>query len=264
MLLGSYADMNTFELSEYGKTKKDFINTTLGMKGIKANVPFAVVMPLKNRIIQIGGSHKVHEGRSQYLGYDLDRADIKWFCHVEDVLKILFARLGDDIGNEGHVITNSRFGDVFDIIYADASDEVLSRYEYLIDASPEGSFIASKAGSGLKIVDSSDLDKMEAELQVLVREVMPAYADGLCWLVSTDENGGRYFTIFNNSGNERSLTEGDIIHREADRTVRVTFKEDVPSLDIHRTSALAATVAKIDDRNYDVTVPAAGFAVLKY
>jgi len=141
---------------------------------------------------------------------------------------------------------------------------VLSRYEYLIDASPEGSFIASKAGSGLKIVDSSDLDKLESELQALVREVMPVYADGLCWLVSTDENGSRYFTVFNNNGNERSLTKGDIIHREADRTVRVTFKEDVPSLDIHRTSALAATVAKFDDRNYDVTVPAAGFAVLKY
>ena len=40
----SYSNMQTFELSEYGMAKKDFINTTLGMKGIKANVPFAVVV----------------------------------------------------------------------------------------------------------------------------------------------------------------------------------------------------------------------------
>jgi len=253
----SYSDMKEFVLSEYGEVKKDFINTSLEMKGIKAYVPFAVVMPLKNRVIQLGSD-------SRYLGRTLSDADVKWFGHVNRVLMRIFGRNEKPIGNEGHVIMNSPFGDVFDIIYADASDEALSRYEYLIDASPEGSFAAAKAGKGFKILESSDIDKLSSELDELIMQVMPCYADSLCWLVSQDEKGLRYFTVLNNEGNERSLTEGNIIHSEADRCVKLTFKEDTPALEIFRTSKSPASVEKLDDRNYLVNIPAAGFVVLKY
>ena len=260
----SYSDMKKFTLSEYGQVKKDFINTSLGMKGMKATVPFAVVMPTKYSIMLPSGGGKLGNKATSYLGRMLDAADIPWFGHVTDVISLIFCRHGEVIGNEGHTITNSRFGDVFDIVYADAPDEAFERYEYLIDATPDSAFARAKADKCWKILESSDIERLESDLGRLIPEVMPAYADDLCWLVSKDENGVRYFTILNNEGNERSLSEGNILHREADRTVRVTFKEDVPRLDIHRTSVLAAAVEKIDDRNYNVTVPAAGFAVLRY
>jgi len=231
---------------------------------MKATVPFAVVMPTKYSIMLPSGGGKLGNKATSYLGRMLDAADIPWFGHVTDVISLIFCRHGEVIGNEGHTITNSRFGDVFDIVYADAPDEAFERYEYLIDATPDSAFARAKADKCWKILESSDIERLESDLGRLIPEVMPAYADDLCWLVSKDENGVRYFTILNNEGNERSLSEGNILHREADRTVRVTFKEDVPRLDIHRTSVLAAAVEKIDDRNYNVTVPAAGFAVLRY
>ena len=149
------------------------------------------------------GHHK-----DTYLDCVLDSEDKAYFGHIEDVLKLAFVRYGTAYGNEGHTITNSRFGDVFDIIYEDAGDETLAKYEYLIDATSEGSFIKAKQGTDLKILDSADLSYLEQKLKELIKSVMPCYVDDLHWLVSYDENGKRYLSIFNNEGNERSFEKG--------------------------------------------------------
>lgn len=53
---------------------------------------------------------------------------------------------------------------------------------------------------------------------------MPCTLDDLCWLVSEDDKGRRFLSVFNNEGNKRSITEGNIIHKEADRKVKITLK----------------------------------------
>ena len=80
------------------------------------------------------------------------------------------------------------FGDIFDIVYADTNDEALSKYAYLIDATPNGGFAKAK-GDKFRVLKSADIAKLEAEIKRLAKEVMPAYVSDLCWLVSTDENG---------------------------------------------------------------------------
>lgn len=262
----SYSDMTDFTLSEYGETKKDFIHTAERLRGIKSLNPFAIVLPKKYSCVEIPdmfipyefGNHK-----DTYLDSPLSSEEKAYFGHIEDVLKLAFVRYGTAYGNEGHTITNSRFGDVFDIIYEDASDETLAKYEYLIDATSEGSFIKAKQGTDYKVLDSSDLAYFEQKLKELIKTVMPVYVDGLHWLVSYDENGKRYLSVFNNEGNERSFEKGNTIYSEADKTVNVSF--NVPaSLKPIKEGYAKADIQRKDDKNYLVTVPAASFVIFEF
>lgn len=261
----SYSDMKDFTLSEYGILKKNFINKALTLRGMKAKVPFALVLPKDYACVEIPEVNDVYEygiKRDVYMRCDLSAAEKDYYGHIENVIKLIFART-EKIGNEGHVLTNSRFGDVFDIIYEDASVEALARYDYLIDATEEGRFLQAKKGGGLKVLASTDLDNLEKELQALIRETMPCYVDGLCWLVSSDENNAQYVSIFNNEGNERCLKRGNVIHHEADKTVQVTFKQSA-KLEVVAQGAEAVCIEKKDDLTYHITVPAASFAVIKF
>ncbi len=278
-LNSSYSDMNEFTLSPYGEVKKDFINTALDFRGMDAKTPFAIVMPKKYAVIEITGTlldlkaqdRQIGDHRTEYLETPINDEDKAYFGHIEDVLRLFFTRYGLISGNEGHVMTNSRVGDLFDIIYEDAPEEAFERYEYLIDATAEGTFAKAKAVSGLKILKSDDLDRLCNEVNTLAKEIMPCFVDSLHWLVSTDEKGQNYLSIFNNEGNERSLEVGDIIDSKADKRVTVTFKNEV-NLDLVKSSLGSCTViggkkvdvTKIDDKTYSVMIPAAGFAIFKF
>lgn len=264
----SYKDMNTFDLSEYGIIKKKFINNALHFRGIKAKIPFALVIPKRYACYEINRQileSPIGDNRGVYMKSPLQEEDAKYFGHIEDLTKLFFAyheRVAGD--NEDHVITNTRFGEVVDIIYEDASEEALSQYDYLIDASLDGAFAKSKAGCGLKILESRDVATLTAQLPELIKETMPCYVDALHWLVSTDENGVRYLSIFNNAGNERDIEHGDIIHHEADRTVTVTFQEPVTPEKRIEAENIPVTILRVDEKTYKIHIPATGFAIFTF
>ncbi len=262
----SYSDMQTFSLSPYGLLKKDFIATAEGMRGMKAQIPFAIVLPKAYSCVELPSAFwkwEVGLHREKYMERLHNEAEREYFGHIEDVLKLFFVRNGEIYGNEGHVITNSRFGDVADVIYEDTSEEAMKQYAYLIDATPNSSFARKKAGSGLRILESSDLEKLTALMDELIEETMPCMVDDLCWLISTDETGRRFLSIFNNEGNERDWDRGDIIHAEADRVVTITSKRPM-NLKLFKTTPVLAQIEKKDDFTYCVKVPAAGFVILEF
>jgi len=261
----SYSDMTDFTLSEYGTVKRDFINDALSLRGIKAYVPFAIVLPKRYSCIELSDMFQkteIGEHRKEYLRSPLTDAEVEYYGHIEDVLKLIFSQT-EGIGNEGHVITNSRFPDVFDIIFEDEGDGAFSRYEYLIDATPGGDIARALHQKPYKILESSDLSALEYNIKHAIKEFMPCCCDGLMWLLSSDESGNRYISVFNNEGNERRLDMGNVIHREADRSVTVSFRERVPQLSI-RTSTDGVKLHRRNDKEYDLHVPAAGFAILKF
>jgi hypothetical protein len=264
----SYNDMDTFELSEYGEVKKSFINNAQSFRGIKATVPFAIVLPKRYAVIQINGEilkGAIGAHRDTYLEAPLDEVEKQYFGHIEDLIKLFFAydeRFDGD--NEDHVMTNMRFGDVFDIIYEDASDEALSKYEYLIDASIGGDFARAKSGSGYKILESGDIDALASVIPTLVKQTLDCHVDGLHWLLSTDENGKRYLSIFNNAGNRRDAITGDHIISEATRCVTVTFKQDTEIKPLIMGEGSPADIQRVDGKTYRVCVPAAGFVIFNY
>ena len=262
----SYLSKQTYELSPYGLVKKDFIEFARGYKTVKPHIPFAIVLPLSYKCIQIWNYEDPWEfgkHREQYLLRPFaskERHD--YVAHVEDVLKLAFARNGEVYGNEGFVMTNSRFGDLFDIIYEDASDDVLGKYEALIDATPDGTF-AKKKGDKFRVFESADFEKLERDIRVLTDEVMPVTVDKLHWIVSKDADGRRFVSIFNNEGNVRDSKIGDTLIREADARVKVSFK-NATDLKAIKLSSPDIKIEKKDDTTYFVNVPAAGFAIFEY
>jgi len=258
----SYSDMHTFELSAYGQVKKEFIEFARQHKNVQAQVPFAIVLPVDYPSIQLL-QHNVGVRREQYMTRQMTPEQVEYYGHVEDVIRTFFSRNKerDAIGNEGHVMQNTRFGDLFDIIYEDVSHEALSRYAYLIDATGEGRF-ADEKGSRYKVLRSDDLEKLQNDVNRIAKEILPCTADKLHWLLSSDENG-RYVTIFNNEGNERDIDKGDIIHHEADAVVKVTFKEPADVKCIRSTSD-NVKISKLDGNTYAVEIPATEFVILSY
>ena len=262
----SYTDMTDFTLSTYGELKKQFIDQALQLQGVKATIPFAVVLPKDYSCVVIPDPFKPYEFGLHYDNYmeaPLSAEEIPYYGHIEDVLKLLFARNGKTHGNESHVLTNSRFGDVFDIIYEDASEETFARYEYLIDATKAGSFAKAKAGSGLKILESGDFEELTRRLDALIASIMPVSVDGLHWMVSTDDKGRRFLSVFNNEGNQRSSALGDVIDHSFDQKITITL--NVPGqLRIFKDAREDLRLEKTGENTYTATVSAADFAVFEF
>ena len=264
----SYTDMQEFTLSKYGMLKKDFINRTLEMGKMKAIIPFAIVLPKEYSCIELPDiftDWKLGEHNTTYLSSPLTQEEINFFGHVEDVLKLIFARV-ENIGNEGHTLTNSRFGDLFDIIYEDTNDCALKKYDYLIDATKEGRFIKAKQGTDLKILDSADIEKLAREIREIEKAIMPAVVEGLPYIVSTNDKGERFVSIFNNEGNERDLSKGDILHAEADKKIKITFKDSVNPTVVASSiyAPVKVDIERIDDKSFNMVIPAGRYAVIKY
>ena len=81
--------------------------------------------------------------------------------------------------------------------------------------------------------------------------------------VSKDENGEKYLSVFNNEGNERTTEKGDVIHKEADKKVKVTFKNNV-RMNVVEEGLYPVEIEKIDDFNYYLNVPASSFVIIKF
>ncbi len=264
----SYTDMQEFTLSEYGLLKKQFIDTAVNLRGMKAVVPFAIVLPKKYMAVELPDileldTYKYGLYRDEYMRTPLTAEEKAYYGHVENVLKMVFARVSEKDDSEAHVLTNSRQGDLFDIIYEDAGEEVFAQYEYLIDATKEGTFAASAAGKKFKTLESADLAALEQQLKKLAAQVMPCYVDGLHWLVSTDENGKKYLTIFNNEGNLRYHDRGNVLDHDMDKWVNVSFKE-APQLKVVASSGDDVAVVKGEGNTCRVFVPATGLVVLEF
>jgi hypothetical protein len=163
---------------------------------------------------------------------------------------------------EGHVLTNSRFGDLFDIIYEDAPEAVLKKYDSLIDATPNGRF-GAKQGRRYSVLKGNDRENLARQIDTLAEKILPCTADNLHWLLSEDEKGCRYITVFNNEGNRRSIHNGDNLIREANGTTVLTFREAAKP-EVIRTGSEGVTLRRMDDDHWQLAVPAASFAILRY
>lgn len=263
----SYSDMNTFELSPYGYAKKEFIDFTQEHRNIKAEVPFAIVLPAEYECVEITDALTEYStllNRNEYMYRGMNAGEKKIVNHAESVLHFIFGRDEKKIyGTEGHTLTNSRFGDLFDIIYEDAPDEALSKYSALIDASCDGVFSEAKKNTGLKIFRSNDFDKLAHSINSEAERILPCMADSLLWLLSEDEDGHRFVSVFNNEGNNRNLETGDELIREADARVKLSFKEPC-ELRCVKHGTENVSIHKADEKTYYVDIPAAGFAIFEY
>ncbi|MBR5542507.1 MAG: hypothetical protein IKU65_00210 [Oscillospiraceae bacterium] len=262
----SYVSKKTFELSEYGLAKKEFIEFMRDYKTVKPEIPFAIVLPLSYKCVQISNyltPYEFGKNADEYIWRPFENEERrKYIAHIEDTLAFVYARNGNIYGNESFILTNSRFGDLFDIIYEDASDEILGKYYALIDATPDSAF-AKKKGNKFRVLETTDFDKLEQDIRKLSEEVMPCTVDTLHWILSKDKKGRRFVSVFNNEGNIRDSEIGDTLVKEADARVKISFKE-ASNLKPIKLSCDEIKIEKSDDNTYYVDVPAAAFAIFEY
>ncbi|MBR3848632.1 MAG: hypothetical protein IKM21_05020 [Oscillospiraceae bacterium] len=272
----SYYDMQEFTLSPYGETKKAFINDALALRGMRAKTPFAIVLPKKYSVVEI--YDPFHPKKIdvtdvdnlrveitepfEYMNYTVGAEDEKYYKHVQGVINLVFDRDGKRHGNEGHVIKNSLFGDMFDIIYEDTAPSAMEKYDYLIDASPDGAF-AKHADGKYRVLESADFEKLKEELSKLIPEVMPVTVSGLCWMVSENEDGRRFLSIFNNEGNMRTVEHGDVIDNSFDETVEVKFASS-SEIKVIKEGSFASEITKVDETTYKIKVPATAFIIIEF
>ena len=262
----SYTDMQTFDLSPYGLVKKKFINDARKLGKIKARIPFAVILPTEYACVQIPGSSDPFlpgQWHDVYMGVPLTAAEKQVVGQAEDVLKLLLRRDPENVqGNEGHVLTNSRFGDLFDILYEDAPETALAKYDHLIDATPACRFTA-KMGSRFSVLNGHDRDTLTRQIYALSAKCLPCTADNLHWLLSDSDAGQRYITVFNNEGNRRSIHNGDNLIPEANSATILSFREPAQPECVIRGNG-AVKLEQIDPCHWRLSVPAASFAILRY
>jgi len=260
----SYNDMETFELSPYGLLKKDFIEFARQHKNVKAKTPFAIVLPTDYDCVMLGSCDlgKIGDRAGGYMSIYPTPAQGVRFGKINDLLKFVFRRNAEDIrGNEGHTIQNSRFGDLFDIIYADAPDAAFAQYDCLVDADPDGVF-ALRKGDKFSVVRANDLENMERVLKAMAKQILPVTVESLHWVLSEDENG-RYVTVFNNEGNNRTLENGDEIDHSADAVTTVYTKDGIAP-QIYYASSDKVRLEKKKEGEYALFVPATDLVILKY
>jgi len=258
--------MNTFELSPYGEAKKELIEDARRLLGIRAITPFAIVLPRDFYAIELPDVYdpwRIGERRGKLMHSTLGADETAYYGHMEDVLKLFYTRNGEIYGNESHVLTNSRFGDLFDILYEDAPEAAFAAYDTLIDATPDGK-IARRLGKTFRVLESDSLERLEHAVHQREKELLPAVADSLHWLLSEDSEGRRYLTLFNNEGNERSIKRGDTVRHEADACVRLTFRDPVEEISVIKRSSSEIGVEKKDAHTYFVNLPATEFIIFAY
>ena len=112
-------------------------------------------------------------------------------------------------------------------------------------------------------MESKDLEKLTREMDELIPKAMPVWVDGLHWLVSTDDKGRRFLTIFNNEGNQRTSQFGDVIDPKATKTVTINAHEKL-NLRVFKESRVDPQLTRLSDNRYSVTLSGADFIILEY
>ena len=206
----TFRDYRDFDLSPYGKTKKDFLSFTERFPDPgEAFTPIAVVLPKDLPVLHV-------DLPDDYLGYPAgdtsDGPDPQIWKRIRETLPEIFGRRGER-GNNAHVLTPGGLPDVFDILHED-QEEALRRYSFFIDLTGRDSFRKTH-----RTVAPEEADRI---------------LDGLLPLrigngIHTEYNrvkGGWLVFASNNDGMECDNFKGDVRLEEASLTAEISRRDD--------------------------------------
>lgn len=196
----TFRNTRDFDLSPYGQVKHDFLRFTERFPKIgRPYTPVAVVLPANMPVVDV-------LMRTPYLDYPYrgpeDLIPDAQMDTIRDTMALLFGT-GRKYGNHSHVVCNSAYPDIFDIIHADQTDAI-ARYDYLIDLTGDASFAAAHG-------NCITTDALEGLLDTL----LPFRVDGDLHTMYNRTAGGWLLLIMNNEGILTEDFSGDIQMPEA-------------------------------------------------
>ncbi len=219
----TFYDWHDYELSPYGKVKKDFLDFAADHRELgDVFVPAVIVIPREFEIFDL----LYMDSGTEYLQRPVDPTLASLFGVMRRVLMMIFGDGKAVHGNEGHCICNSRFGDLFDIVYDDVPASALDSYDLILDLSghmgmlPVKTVLDGRKESGIRELEEQLASYMPGGLQV---------SGAVSWTLNKYENG-YMLAVFNNEGILRSRARGTEILPgcEAEVTVSVNGYTPVP------------------------------------
>lgn len=209
----TFYDWKDFTLSPYGEVKREFRNYAARLPNIEPLVPFALVIPHELQIFTVSRMY----AENVYLDLNAD-FDMRLCRNAINAIYELYDAVSPKAA-EDQILTNSRIGSLFDIVYDDCDTEALDRYDLLIDFSGRL--------KGERVYPYTDMMSLTEKLLTAADTWLPftyecsAPVDYLLF----DEGGHHYIALFNHAGLSRSEDEGETVRADATLTITINFKE---------------------------------------
>ncbi len=236
----TFYEWDTFELSPYGKIKKEFLELSRKFQNVKPIVPIAFVLPKEYKYFAVNGWTPFKENPECIRMVELANTIQSYF--------------GDDkmIGMEDYIFTCGRFGSLFDIIYENTYESPEKEYELLIDLS--GNL------KGERCVNGFDKEVTDAAIARIVGTLPFDLQDGGALDYQLFENDGeKYLALYNHKGISKSQEEGERVHPEAATSFRLSLPEGrVPCV-----TELADCTYQITEGRLDCTLSGGSLMLLK-
>ncbi len=239
-LCNTFYDWNNFELSPYGRVKKEFIELTEKYPEIGTPVtPIAVVLPKELEVLDQNAADP-----DRLLRFPVEDALKEKLLRVRAGLKKLFCETEPMLGSETRSLLNCTVPDALDIVHEDKFDA--AAYEYLVDLTG-GSALARSYGKKLCAVE---------DVPALLTKLLPCGCTGGAMKQFTRRADGSYCLLLtNNSGVQQSVAGGEVLLPEAASVVRVEPKAGLAL----QPAEGNGTLHRNDDGSYTVELPAGGW-----
>ncbi len=243
----TFKNLQDFELSEYGKVKKKFLDFTVKYPDLgETYTPVAIVLPAELPIYTF-------EAIDKYLGYTLEQKDsdlAEKIRNIKKTLNKLFYKKAPDydwVGRDAHCMQNTDYPDVFNIIHGDA-EEAVKEYEYIIDLTGDADFAKSHGN----IIDVDDLDG-------ILKKMLPCrFSETLHSVYNRTENGWLVFAA-NNNGILRDADKGEYSEENSTVVSDIIFNDS----DMSITKLEGSGELLFDGKEYNVSLGAGQWIILE-
>ena len=210
----TFYDFESFELSPYGKIKKEFCEFSRRFKNIKPYSPIALIIPREY------GVFNTHCRAFPYEKCVDDTVGKRWREIPREIVKLMYdgTKYGEDdvydgssLGSEDRYFTVGRYGSIFDIIFDDSYEHPENHYELLVD------YTGKMSSKDSKIINFEDETEVVAHLDNFISEKLPVTISSSAPIdYNFFENDGRkYVSIFNHSGVSKDLDRGEYVNPQA-------------------------------------------------
>ena len=244
-MCNTFYDWEKFELSPYGKIKKDFLDFVDRYPDIgKPIVPVAVVLPKDMLVLDMNLTS------GTYLEYPIEGHFAKVYSDIVDTLNYLFVESAPMLGSETINLLNYLTPDAIDIIHEDS--RTVDDYPILIDCTGNPDFATAHKENIKSLNDVRDL----------MNDYLPIRLEGGASMQITKnaETGEQYVLVMNNSGVIRTIEEGEILMPEGEINVSLTMKNGESLCQLEGNGS----IVKKEENNYQLSIPSGGWFFAKF
>lgn len=240
----TFYDWESFELSPYGKIKKDFFEFSRAFENVKATIPCAFVLPKEYKIFPIH-----HE-----LTYTNNVTEGDYF-EFSNRMNKLFSN-DSTLGYEDKYLTCGKYGSVFDIIYDDSYETPEDEYDVLIDFS--GKFVDKSD----KAVDGFDNSAVNQKLDDFFKDYLPFEnsSNGDIDYMLFENDGKKYCCFLNHNGITKDVENGERVNPDAELALNISFKD----ADVMEVLNICECKYCVNENSIHATLGGGEFIVVRY